>query len=138
MNEPNNGTSSDSSNIGALQAARLDNLRKIEGLGHDPWGARFDDRELIGTVRNRFQEVKYKLADGTLVATPELPSPERVPSLLATSDVFGTGWFAADAAQVTPGMTVAVVGAVVLARRSGQKDEPIDDVDDLAPEEVGA
>ena len=33
-----------------------------------------------------------------------------VPSLLATSDVLGTGWFAADAANVKPGKTVAVVG----------------------------
>jgi NADH-quinone oxidoreductase subunit J len=33
-------------------------------------------------------------------------------------------------------LVIAVVGAVVLARRSGQRDEPIDDVDDLAHEEV--
>src|SRR2546422_3352977 len=33
-----------------------------------------------------------------------------VPSLLALSDVMGTGWFAADAANVKPGKTVAVVG----------------------------
>ena len=50
------------------------------------------------------------LADGTLVATPELPSEDLVPSLLALSDVMGTGWFAAEAANVKPGSTVAVVG----------------------------
>jgi threonine dehydrogenase-like Zn-dependent dehydrogenase len=33
-----------------------------------------------------------------------------VPSLLATSDVLGTGWFAADAANVKPGSTATVVG----------------------------
>jgi hypothetical protein len=33
-----------------------------------------------------------------------------VPSLLALSDVMGTGWFAADAANVKPGSTVVVVG----------------------------
>jgi threonine dehydrogenase-like Zn-dependent dehydrogenase len=50
-------------------------------------------------------------ADGTLVATPGgLPSPDLVPSLLAASDVLGTGWFAADAANVKPGGTVVVVG----------------------------
>ncbi len=49
-------------------------------------------------------------ADGTLVATPEAPSPDMVPSLLTTSDVLGTGWFAADAANVKPGGTVVVVG----------------------------
>jgi threonine dehydrogenase-like Zn-dependent dehydrogenase len=33
-----------------------------------------------------------------------------IPDLLALSDVMGTGWFAADAANVRPGKTVAVVG----------------------------
>jgi threonine dehydrogenase-like Zn-dependent dehydrogenase len=50
------------------------------------------------------------LADGTLVPTTELPSDDLLPSLLTTSDVLGTGWFAADAANVRPGSTVAVVG----------------------------
>jgi threonine dehydrogenase-like Zn-dependent dehydrogenase len=54
--------------------------------------------------------LRVPLADGTLVPTPALPSPEMVPSLLATSDVLGTGWFAADVAAVGPGKTVAVVG----------------------------
>jgi threonine dehydrogenase-like Zn-dependent dehydrogenase len=54
--------------------------------------------------------LRVPLADGTLVATPGVPSTDMIPSLLATSDVFGTGWFAADAANVKPGMTVAVVG----------------------------
>jgi threonine dehydrogenase-like Zn-dependent dehydrogenase len=49
-------------------------------------------------------------ADGTLVATPEVPDPSLVPSLLAASDVLGTGWFGALAAAVGPGKTVAVVG----------------------------
>ncbi|MGE5206862.1 MAG: zinc-dependent alcohol dehydrogenase family protein [Chlamydiota bacterium] len=54
--------------------------------------------------------LRVPLADGTLVATRDLPPKELVPSLLATSDVLGTGWFAADAANVKPGKTVVVVG----------------------------
>jgi threonine dehydrogenase-like Zn-dependent dehydrogenase len=50
------------------------------------------------------------MADGTLVATQDLPSANQVPSFLAVSDVLGTGWFAADAANVKPGATVVVVG----------------------------
>src|SRR5207245_8722928 len=50
------------------------------------------------------------LADGILVTTADVPSGEMVPSLLALSDVMGTGWFAADAANVKPGSTVVVVG----------------------------
>src|SRR6266853_116500 len=54
--------------------------------------------------------LRVPLADGTLVATPGVPPKDMIPSLLSTSDVFGTGWFAAEAANVKPGMTVAVVG----------------------------
>jgi len=54
--------------------------------------------------------LRVPLADGTLVATREVPSSDRIPSLLAASDVLGTGWFAADAANVKPGATVVVVG----------------------------
>jgi threonine dehydrogenase-like Zn-dependent dehydrogenase len=54
--------------------------------------------------------LRVPLADGTLVATPDLPPDDLIPSLLAASDVLGTGWFAADAAAVGPGKTVAVVG----------------------------
>src|SRR4051812_9368095 len=54
--------------------------------------------------------LRVPLAEGTLVATRHVPPEDLVPSLLALSDVMGTGWFAADAANVRPGMTVAVVG----------------------------
>jgi hypothetical protein len=54
--------------------------------------------------------LRVPLADGTLVATPEVPSSDLIPSILALSDVTGTGWFAADAANVRPGATVVVVG----------------------------
>jgi threonine dehydrogenase-like Zn-dependent dehydrogenase len=72
--------------------------------------------------------LRVPLADGTLVATPGQPSPEMIPSLLTLSDVMGTGWFAAVAAQVRPGMTVLVVGdgavglhGVLSARQMGAK-----------------
>ena len=64
--------------------------------------------EFVGTAQAPL--LRVPLADGTLVATPDVPSGEMVPSLLALSDVMGTGWFAADAANVKPGKTVAVVG----------------------------
>jgi threonine dehydrogenase-like Zn-dependent dehydrogenase len=56
------------------------------------------------------QFARIPLADGTLVATPEPPGDDLIPSLLAASDVLGTGWFAAVAAAVGPGKSVAVVG----------------------------
>lgn len=70
--------------------------------------------------------VRVPLADGTLVPTPEAPDEMLVPHVLALSDVMGTGWYAAEAAEVKPGMTVAVVGdgavglcAVLAARELG-------------------
>jgi len=65
-------------------------------------------RELVGGAQSQYMRVP--LADGTLVATPEVPPDDLVPSFLAASDVLGTGWFAAVAAQAGPGKTVAVVG----------------------------
>ena len=65
-------------------------------------------RELMSGAQAPFLRVPH--ADGTLVATPAVPSDSHIPSLLTLSDVMGTGWFAADAADVKPGKTVVVVG----------------------------
>jgi threonine dehydrogenase-like Zn-dependent dehydrogenase len=67
-------------------------------------------REPVGALGAQAERLRVPLADGTLVATPEIPGDELVPSLLAASDVLGTGWFGAVAAEVEPGKTVAVVG----------------------------
>ncbi len=64
--------------------------------------------EFVGTAQAPL--LRVPLADGTLVATPDVPPDNLIPSLLALSDVMGTGWFAADAANVKPGTTVTVVG----------------------------
>jgi threonine dehydrogenase-like Zn-dependent dehydrogenase len=53
------------------------------------------------------QYARIPLADGTLVATPGMPPEDLIPSLLAASDVLGTGWFGAVAAEAGPGKTVA-------------------------------
>ena len=66
--------------------------------------------ELVGAIGTQAEYARIPLADGTLVATPELPSDDLVPSLLAASDVLGTGWFGAVAAEAGPGKAVAVVG----------------------------
>ena len=65
-------------------------------------------REFI--TRAQAPVLRVPLADGTLVPTPGVPSDDLLPSLLTTSDVLGTGWFAADAANVKPGSIVVVVG----------------------------
>jgi threonine dehydrogenase-like Zn-dependent dehydrogenase len=83
-------------------------------------------RVLMGTLGAQAESLRVPLADGTLVATPDLPPDDLVPSFLAASDVLGTGWFGAVAAEAGPGKTVAVVGdgavgllAVLAARQLG-------------------
>ena len=72
--------------------------------------------------------VRIPQADGTLVVVPggRPTDPNVLASLLATSDVLGTGWFGAVAAEAAPGKTVAVVGdgavgllAILAARELG-------------------
>ena len=73
--------------------------------------------ELIGAIGTQAEYARIPLADGTLVATLEVPDDKYVASLLAASDVLGTGWFAAVAAEAGPGKTVAVGLLGVLAAR---------------------
>jgi threonine dehydrogenase-like Zn-dependent dehydrogenase len=83
-------------------------------------------KQYVGAGGAQAPYLRVPLADGTLVATRDKPSANEVPSLLAASDVLGTGWFGADAAAVAPGKIVAVVGdgavglcAVLAARQMG-------------------
>jgi len=84
------------------------------------------NRYLMGREGTQAEFVRVPWADGTLVATPERPPAELLASLLAASDVLGTGWFAAIAAEAGVGKSVAVVGdgavgllAVLAARQLG-------------------
>lgn len=67
-----------------------------------------ESREFMSGAQAEYARVP--LADGTLLATDRMPDDDLIPSLLAASDVLGTGWYAADAARVAPGATVVVVG----------------------------
>ena len=83
-----------------------------------------EHRQLVGGAQAPV--LRVPLADGTLVATREVPPADLIPNMLAASDVLGTGWFAADAANVKPGANVVVVGdgavgllAVLSAKQMG-------------------
>jgi threonine dehydrogenase-like Zn-dependent dehydrogenase len=83
-------------------------------------------RQPMGAIGTQAELARIPLADGTLVATPDVPPADLIPSFLAASDVLGTGWFAAVAAEVGPGKSVAVVGdgavgllGVLAAKRLG-------------------
>ncbi len=100
-----------------------DNTCEICAAGYQ---SRCVHAELMGEIGTQAESARVPLADGTLVATPGIPDPDLIPSLLAASDVLGTGWFAAVAAEAGPGKTVAVVGdgavgllAILAARQLG-------------------
>jgi threonine dehydrogenase-like Zn-dependent dehydrogenase len=84
------------------------------------------NRQPVGAGGTQAELARIPIADGTLVATPQVPPPDLIPSFLAASDVLGTGWFGAVAAEAGPGKTVVVVGdgavgllAVLAAKRLG-------------------
>jgi threonine dehydrogenase-like Zn-dependent dehydrogenase len=68
------------------------------------------NRVPMGALGAQAELLRVPLADGTLIATPGIPSDDLIPSLLSASDVLGTGWFGAVAAEAGPGKTVVVVG----------------------------
>ncbi|MFM9259079.1 zinc-dependent alcohol dehydrogenase family protein [Rhodococcus sp. 5A-K4] len=81
---------------------------------------------MMGSVGTQSEYARIPLADGTLVPVRGEPTERQARSLLAASDVLGTGWFAAVAAEAGPGKTVAVVGdgavgllAILAARQLG-------------------
>ncbi|MEV7813834.1 zinc-dependent alcohol dehydrogenase family protein [Streptomyces flaveolus] len=88
------------------------------------WQSNCLNREFMSTCQA--DHVRIPNAQGTLVATDEVPDEEFWPGLLAVSDVMGTGWYAAEAAGVGPGSTAVVVGdgavglcAVIAAKEMG-------------------
>ena len=107
--------------VGSFWAS--DNTCEICQAGYQ---SRCVDARPMGAEGAQAGWLRVPLADGTLVATPELPPDDMIPSLLSASDVLGTGWFGADAAAAGPGKTVAVVGdgavglcAVLAAKQMG-------------------
>ena len=83
-------------------------------------------RVFMAQVGTQSERALIPHADGTLVPLPGTPDADLIPDLLAASDVLGTGWFGAVAAEAGPGRTVAVVGdgavglmAVLAAKQLG-------------------
>lgn len=107
--------------VGSFVAS--DNTCEICRAGYQ---SRCVEHVMMTTIGTQAERTRVPLADGTLVRLPGEPDADLLPALLAASDVLGTGWFAADAAQAGPGRTVAVVGdgavglsAVLAARHLG-------------------
>lgn len=91
--------------IGSFMAS--DNTCPICRAGYQ---SRCQHVEYVGAGGAQAEYLRVPLADGTLVATSDVPPDDLIPDLLAASDVLGTGWFGAVAADVQPGKAVVVVG----------------------------
>src|SRR5919107_1611013 len=72
--------------VGSFWAS--DNTCEICRAGYQ---SRCVDARLMGPEGAQAPLLRAPLADGTLVATPDIPSDDLIPSLLAASDVLGTG-----------------------------------------------
>ncbi|WP_146675456.1 lysine--tRNA ligase [Pirellula sp. SH-Sr6A] len=105
----------DNTGLGVHQAARLEKLHKIEALGLDPWGQRFDERSFIRSVRELADQVKYRKEDGTLV---ELPDLEQLAA--AGTPVDYKAWKGEQGPGEEIGPTVRVAGRILLLRSAGK------------------
>lgn len=92
------------------EAARREKLRRIIDLGVDPWGSRFDDRSLIGDIRQRTSEIKFAKATGELVDLPAEPA----------ADPKFREWLASLGPGEMKGPKVRAAGRIMLQRDTGK------------------
>ena len=90
--------------------ARREKLRQIESLGIDPYGSRFDDRQLIEECRKLSAEVKFKTQDGKTLDLPDFES----------DSVDYRQWKSDHGPGEEIGPVVRVAGRIMLARPTGK------------------
>lgn len=109
MTTDDSQSASPAADASMYEAARREKMRRIEELGFDPWGGRFDDRSLIGEIRGRTGEIVFKKADGSLV-----------PVTIAPSDPGFRQWLADQGPGELQGPKVRAAGRIVLQRDTGK------------------
>lgn len=92
------------------RVARREKLRQIQEMGLDPYGSRFDDRDLIGDCHQRSSEIRFQTADGTELELPDFSS----------GDVDYRQWKSDNGPGEEIGPTVRVSGRIMLARPTGK------------------
>lgn len=94
-----------------LQAARRAKMQKLAELGVDPWGQRFDDRSLIGPIRDRISEIKYRTEAGEEMD---------LPAELGSEGFDFRGWKAEQGKGELVGPRVRAAGRIMLHRDKGK------------------
>ncbi len=100
----------DEDSFGMHEKARREKLRRLVGMGVDPWGSRFDDRSWIGDIRSRASEIVFRAEDGTTRDLPELEGGQ----------IDFRGWLAEQGAGELVGPTVRAAGRIMLVRDTGK------------------
>ncbi|MCY3007492.1 MAG: lysine--tRNA ligase [Planctomycetota bacterium] len=106
-----NSPDRNSPELGVHQAARLEKLKKIEAMGIDPWGHRFDQRLFIDAVRAKAPEVQFKKQDGSLVELPDFDGPAQVDY---------RAWKTQQGEGEEVGPLVRIAGRILLMRTAGK------------------
>ena len=124
MNQPTASTppqpnSSSSSSLTADElkdprVARRDKLRRIQELGIDPWGSRFDNRLMIGAVRDLATSIKYRLTTGTEVDLPVISNEPGADAVDLRK------WRTEQGEGEEIGPDVRVAGRIMLSRDKGK------------------
>jgi len=109
---PNPSSAEGDGERSALEAARRAKLARLEGLGCDPWGQRFDDRSGIDAIRRRASEIVFRSATGEQRPLPSLESAEERASFRE--------WMAAQGPGELVGPRVRAAGRIVLQRDAGK------------------
>ncbi len=94
-----------------LRSARRKKLQQIVELGHDPWGGRFDDRQMIGAIRAMASDIRFETVAGPLVPLPDFETGEKVDF---------QKWLAGQGEGHLKGPMVRAAGRIVLHRDKGK------------------
>lgn len=94
-----------------LEESRRAKLERLEELGVDPWGQRFDDRHWIGEIRNQLSQVQFVTGEGE---RREIPPPDQWP------EQGFRGWLAEQGAGELVGPKVRAAGRIMLHRDKGK------------------
>lgn len=117
---------------GVHEQARREKLARLQELGVDPWGSRFDDHQGIGTIISRATEIRLKCEDGSKVELPLLrgiqvedkktgrPTTMWVVDSAPGVEVPFREWISAQGKTELIGPRVRAAGRVVLQRGQGK------------------
>jgi len=94
-----------------LERARRAKMQKLQQMGVDPWGSRFDDKASIRDIRDRAGEVRWQKESGEQVDLPELGGE---------SGVDFRAWMSEQGAGELVGPRVRAAGRIVLLRDTGK------------------